>query len=309
MKYSRIISYVQSQLWAIEASKLSEILEVLAFRASGGEFTKEEIEARLSDSRDYPSPAASSGAIGVLSVRGTIAHRMGSMEESSGGTSCESIVAGFRQLIANPNVSTIVGDFATPGGTVTGVPEAAAEIFAARGQKRMIAITNGLNASAGYWLASQFDEVWSIPSGLTGSIGVYTAHADMSEKLKRDGINVTMISAGKYKVEGNPFEPLSDEAKARIQAQVDEVYALFVRDVARGRGVSPSDVRNGYGEGRVQTAKDAKASGLIDKIGTMDDLLGKLSSSRSSRSSRAGARAESDGLVMASDAERRYRVL
>jgi signal peptide peptidase SppA len=316
MKYARVLSYVQTQLWAITPEKLSDILAVLAFRASGQSFTPDEIQARLGETfRERTDGATTSGAVGILPVRGTIAHRMGGMDESSGGVSCESIAAQFRALLANPQVSAIVFDIDSPGGTVTGVQELADEIFAARGQKRMVAVTNGLNCSAAYWLASQCDEVVSIPSGMTGSIGVYTAHTDMSKALAQAGIDITLISAGTFKLEGNPYEPLSDEAKARLQARVDETYKQFASSVARGRGVSLADVRSGYGEGRAVLAKEAKAAGLIDRIATMDETLTRLLGRSSAR---GGLRAETEAeLVAVADApavnvieiERRYRSL
>ncbi len=73
-----------------------------------------------------------------------------------------------------------------------------------------------------------------------------------------------------------------------MQARVDEAYAQFTKDVARGRGVTPAAVKGGYGEGRALTAKDAKDAGLIDRIGTMDDTLSRLTG----RSSVGGMRAE-----------------
>jgi hypothetical protein len=94
-----------------------------------------------------------------------------------------------------------------------------------------------------------------VPSADVGSIGVYAAHVDASAAARRRGLKYTLISAGKFKVEGNPFEPLSDEARAAMQASVDEFYAMFTSDVAKNRDVSVKDVRNGYGEGRVLTAK------------------------------------------------------
>jgi signal peptide peptidase SppA len=162
-------------------------------------------------------------------------------------------------------------------------------MFALRGVKKQVAYVGALAASAGYWLAAQADEIISTPSGTAGSIGVYSAHQDMSKALEAEGIDVTLISAGKYKVEGSPFAPLSDEAKAFMQARVDEAYSQFLKDVARGRGVSVADVRNGYGEGRALSAKDAKAAGLIDTIATFDETLSGLTG----RKQASGMRAES----------------
>lgn len=289
MRYAHIVAYVASQVWAIAPEKMAELLDVLAFRASGQAFTPEEIEARLG----AKAPAVPAGrGVGVLPVRGIIAHRMGSLDESSGGISCERLGAMLDQLVADPNVGTILLDVDSPGGTVVGVPELADKVYAARQHKRIVALVNGLAASAAYWIASQADEVVSIPSGFTGSIGVYTVHADLSEKLAKEGISMSVISAGKHKVDGQPFQPLSDEHKAYLQALVDESYGQFVAAVARGRGVSAADVRGGFGEGRVLRGKEAKAAGLIDRIATVEDTLARLL--RGGGSVAMGARAEDD---------------
>ena len=286
MKYSHILSYVARTPWAIAEDKMHEILSVLAFRASGGTFTPAEIEARIGGSS--PAQARTQGAVAVIPIRGVIAHRMGSMDDTSGGTSTERIGAILKQVASDESVGTIVYDIDSPGGTVPGVQELAAQMFALRGVKRQVAQVNSLAASAAYWLASQADEIVSIPSGMAGSIGVFTVLEDLSAALEREGVKVDVIRAGKYKAEGNPFEPLSDEGRAHIQGQVDTAYAQFVKDVARGRGVTVADVKAGYGEGRALTAQAAKAAGLIDRIDTLDGTLAKLTGRR------AGMRAESE---------------
>lgn len=275
LKYAHILRYVQSTPWAILPTKMAELLSVLAFRSAGGEFSADEIQARIGDGGGS-SDVSTRGRIAVIPVRGVIAHRMGSMDDSSGGTSCERIGAMIDQVAADPNVPTIIYDFDTPGGTMPGVQELAGKMFALRGVKKQVAMVNGFAASAGYWLAAQCDEIVCIPSGTAGSIGVFCAHEDLSAALEKEGIKVTLISAGKFKVAGNPFEPLSDEERTVIQERVDAAYGQFVKDVARGRGVTPAAVRNGYGEGRALSAIDAKAAGLIDRIATFDDTVERL---------------------------------
>lgn len=292
MKYQHIIRYVDETLWAITPSKMAELLSVLAFRAAGHEFTAEEIHARIGDGGGSSTPSKA-GSVAVIPIRGVIAHRMGTMDDSSGGTSCERIGAMIDQVAGDGGIETLAYDCDTPGGTVIGVPELAAKMFALRGTKKQIGIVNGQTGSAGYWLASQCDEIVCIPSGMSGSIGVFCAHEDLSAALEKEGIKVTLISAGTYKTEGNPFEPLTDEAKAVIQARVDDAYGQFVKDVARGRGVTPAAVRNGYGEGRMLPAKEAKAAGLIDRIATMDETLSRLMGRKPSAG--GGMRAESVG--------------
>ncbi len=279
MNYQHIISYVASTLWAIEPGKLQEILGILAFRASGEKWSNEEIAARIG-SRGPSQPAQSGGGVAVVPIHGVIAHRIGGMDDASGGASTEKIGSMIRQAQANPDVGSIVLDIDSPGGTVPGVQELAAEVFGMRGGKKIVAHVNSLAASAAYWIASQADEIVSTPSGSAGSIGVFSAHQDMSKALEAAGIDVTLISAGKFKVEGSPFAPLSAEAKAFMQGRVDEAYGQFVHDVARGRGASVKDVRSGYGEGRVLSSKDALSAGLIDRVATMDATLSGLVGTR-----------------------------
>jgi signal peptide peptidase SppA len=177
---------------------------------------------------------------------------------------------------ADPSISAIVMAVDSPGGVITGVPEAADAIRGVRNSKPMVAVSTGMNASAAYWLSSAAKTVVSSPSAYTGSIGVWTAHADLSKMLEDAGIKVTLISAGKHKVEGNMFAPLSDEAKAAIQEDVDDAYGQFVKAVASHRGVSQQAVREGYGEGRVLNAERAKKAGLIDEVGTLGTVIGAL---------------------------------
>jgi ClpP class serine protease len=136
-----------------------------------------------------------------------------------------------------------------------------------------------------------------MPSGSVGSIGVFAAHEDLSAALEKEGIKMTLISAGKYKVAGNPFEKLSDEERAEVQARVNDAYGQFVKDVARGRETTPAAVRSGYGEGRMLEAKAAKAAGMIDRIATMDETLARLTA-RPVRVSAGGMRGEETAPAM-----------
>ncbi|NJN53292.1 MAG: S49 family peptidase [Anaerolineae bacterium] len=189
------------------------------------------------------------------------------MSEMSGAVSVQKFTAQFRAALRDPDIASIVIDVDSPGGQVGGVEELAAEIFDARGQKPITAVVNTLAASAAYWIASAADEIVISPSGQAGSIGVFLIHEDMSAALAAAGETVTLISAGKYKVEGNPFEPLTEEARGAMQEMVNEYYGMFTKAVARNRGVKVADVRNGFGEGRVVGAGQAVALGMADLRG------------------------------------------
>lgn len=295
MKDFNILSYVGRELWAITPDKMAEMIPALIRHAKGTKLTEDELLAFMGG-RDENEPPTSSkrGNVAIVPIRGVIAHRMNALDASSGGTSCESIQAMLTQAFGDGSVGTIVLDVDSPGGTVTGCTELAQWAYTAKGKsdKRVIAVAHGLMASAGYWLPASFaDEIVSIPSGDAGSIGVFSVHKDLSEALAKEGIKITVIKSAKFKAEGNPFEPLSEEAEARLQARVDAADGQFYKDIARGRGIAVSEARAKFGEGRLMSAKEAKDAGLIDRIATMDQVISGLVG-RSSRT--AGARAEED---------------
>jgi signal peptide peptidase SppA len=297
MKDLHLIRFALANEWALLPAKIVDLMGMLAYHASGQKHTPEELHALVGGDR-APVEPSQRGAVAVLPLRGVISHRAGGIEEASGGASVERFTAMYRQAMTNDAISAIVIDVDSPGGTVAGVEGIVTEMQAFKGRKPVVAHANSLMASAAYWIASQADEIVSIPSGTVGSIGVFTAHQDLSAALEQEGVKVTLISAGKFKVEGNPFEPLSDEAKAVIQARVDEAYGTFVKAVAKGRGVSAADVKAGYGEGRALGAKDALAAGMIDRIGTLDDTLRRMSGGKASK----GLRAETE-ITEPADAE------
>jgi signal peptide peptidase SppA len=151
--------------------------------------------------------------------------------------------------------------------------ESAARIRAARGTKPILAVSDTMMASAAYYLGSQADEVYVTPSGLIGSIGVYATHYDQSGLNEKTGVKPTLVSAGKYKTELNANEPPTEAGIAHLQSIVDDVYQQFTLDVSKGRNVSVADVRGGFGEGRVLTAKMGVREGLADGIKTREETI------------------------------------
>jgi len=241
---------------------------------------------------DTHSGATRVGSVSIVPIYGVIEYRSDWLLEYFGGTSVETIREALMAELADPNVKAIVLDIDSPGGTVAGITEFAAEIRAARGgTKPIVAVANTYTASAACWLAAQADEFVVTPSGHVGSIGVYALHQEMSGMLEQMGISTTIISAGPYKTEGNEFEPLTDAAKAEIQAQVDVSYDQFRADVAAGRRVPVATVEPQYGGGRLLDAKDALAAGLVDRIEPMTQTVQRLGRAidGSGRRLRAGA--------------------
>jgi len=270
--YLRILAACANEPWAMQYEKLQAISQFLRLKADGLDRSPEE-KAAILEKRREREVARNAGTVAILPIYGVIAQRMNMFDEISGGSSCEMIARNFRALLADDAVKAIVLDIDSPGGTVYGIPELAAEMLASRGIKPIIAQVNSVAASAAYWLASSADEVVITPSGQAGSIGVYSIHKDISEMLKMEGIKETLIYAGKYKVEGNEFEPLGEEARDFMQQRVDSRLQDFIAAVAEGRGVEKSVVATEYGEGRVFTAKECLKRGMVDRIATLDETL------------------------------------
>ena len=276
-KYRRVLALVQDMPIAMLPTKIEAVRELLVAQANGEKFSPEEIAARIG--AGPRQGARSGGAVAVLPLYGVVAQRMSMMRQvSEGGASTTQFAAQFRQAMSDPNIKAVVIDVDSPGGGVYGVAELGAEIRDAvkAGGKPIVAVANSLAASAAYWIASQAGELVVTPGGEVGSIGVFTIHEDASRLYDAMGLDVTMISAGKYKVEGNPFEPLSDEAREAMQARVDDYYRMFVSAVAKGRGVSVSAVKGGFGQGRVVGAEEAVKLGMADRVDTLENVIRRL---------------------------------
>lgn len=261
--------------WALLPSTLSRIVE----------WGKAHGDAAKVVALDGPHAGATrAGSVAVIPVYGVVEHRSDWLTEMFGGTSVDTIRESLAAQLADPGVRAIVLDIDSPGGTVAGLTEIAAEMRRARGgEKPIVAVANSLAASAAYWLASQADEVVVTPSGSVGSIGVYAVHQDVSRMLDEMGVTTTIISAGPHKTEGNEFEPLTEEARADLQSRVDASYAQFLADVAAGRRVTTEKVEADFGGGRVLVAKQALAAGMVDRVETLAATVTRLGSTAGRR--------------------------
>lgn len=163
-----------------------------------------------------------------------------------------------------------IGD--TPGGMVAGCFDAVDRMVAMKEKVGVPvrAFAHESLYSAGYAIATVADHVTVSRTGGVGSIGVVTSHLDVSGAMDKAGLKFTYIASDPSKVEGNPYEALSDDAKARIQARIDELYSVFVAAVSRSRGLAESVIRNGL-KAYTYTATQAVSNGLADDVGSLED--------------------------------------
>ena len=291
MKHERFIAWCLATPWALMPERMAAYATVLARKLNGAQAFDDDgsLEAAPMAAAPRGRGNARSGAIAVIPVYGTIVQRASQLGLCEGGTSTQQISAQLREALADDTVAQILLDIDSPGGSVYGVQELANEIAAS--SKPVVAIANSLAASAAYWIGSAASEFYVTPGGEVGSIGVWMAHQDWSKAMDEAGVKTTMISAGKFKVEGNPYQPLGEEAQQFMQSRVDDYYAAFTKGVARSRKVGIDKVRNGMGQGRVLGADQAMGEGMVDGVMVFDDVVKRMSRSiRSNSAGRSGLR-------------------
>jgi signal peptide peptidase SppA len=231
--------------------------------------------------REQSKPFAFADGVAIIPIQGTLINRFG---QSYGFiTGYNFIRRQLAQAMADDDVKAIVYDVNSNGGEAAGCFELAAEMSQAAAVKPSMSLIDSNAYSAGYALASAASKVVMTPSGGAGSVGVVAMHMDFSKLLTDIGIKITFIHFGDHKVDGNPYEALSADAKKSIQKNVDKTGGKFVALIASHRNIDAAKVRDT--EARCYDADDALSLGLIDAIATpsqaMQVLFDELSGSTS----------------------------
>ncbi len=215
---------------------------------------------------DGQTPFLMIDGIAVIEVSGVLVHRGAWIGQSSGQTSYEGIAAQLAVAATDPAVRGIALEIDSFGGEVAGVFDLADAIRKARTAKPVWAFVAEHAFSAGYALASQADRIILPRTGAVGSIGVVVMHTDLSGQLSDAGVSVTLIHSGAHKVDGNPYAPLPDPVRARIQAEIDSIRSLFAQTVAAGRSRSLTAEAALATEAECYRGADAVAAGLADQV-------------------------------------------
>lgn len=267
------LSDVLTTPWAIVPETLMEIVRLYDGYLKGPKLSLDGFDDPKKTDYEMENGAA------IIDITGPLAKKTGLFERILfGSQSMYQIKNIISDAMNDPSVKGIILNIDSPGGTVDGTPELADYIYSLRGKKPIVAYSDGRMASAAYWIGAAADAVY-ISGGTVqvGSIGVILSHAEYSEMDRMSGIKVTEIFAGKYKAAGSGNKPLDDESKNYLQERVDQIYAEFVRTVAKFRGVSEKVVLANMADGRIFMGKNAIDAGLVDGIATLDSLIDKLS--------------------------------
>lgn len=205
------------------------------------------------------------------------------------GTSLDDFARLVRQLDNNSNVETIVLNIRSPGGTVSGTPEAAAAVRAVRdgGRTKIISVANVMMASAATWIGAAASEVVVTPSGEAGSIGVISMYADWSKAYEGVGIKVDVMRVPAKKARFTGLEPMTPEMRQHIEDRINQSYELFKRAMADNRGIRIDQVEKKFGGGEMMSSTEAVDAGLVDRIGTLEQVLAGLVKTKAPASKRA----------------------
>jgi signal peptide peptidase SppA len=257
----------------IHRHKLDTILSVLGARvdwsASPAMLGATDFQPKVRD----PTPGAESG-VAVIPVYGTLVRRTVGLEAASGLTSYTALAQQLAAAVADPAVRGIVLDIDSPGGEAGGVFDLADQIRVACQRKPVWAVANDMAFSAAYALAAAAQRIVLPRTGGVGSVGVIALHVDQSVKDARDGLHYRAITAGAHKNDLSPHAPLSGDAEATLQTEVNRLYDLFAHSVALHRNLSVDAIK--ATEAGLFFGSDAVSRGFADAVGTLDDAMAEM---------------------------------
>lgn len=319
---SRLLSWVDSSYWMMHPPAYETMRAILtSWAGTPGAplpLSRAEKDAAISAAQAAkPAPSYQApSTIVVMSMFGVIAPRSAGVSDLSFEECCSLDMwsARYKQVMLDSNVAGTITNADTPGGNVYQVPEVADLIYSLRDLKPNVCVVTGMCASAGFFLGAQFKELVCSPSAEVGSIGVLMKHRDVSKMMEELGVKDTYITSPRdgNKAEGNPFSPLLPDSIEHFNSRTDEYYDMFLGALARGRGVTGKSAKTmidqDWGRGRMIGAAKALELGMVDRIGTLQGEIDRMTQSLSKAGSgkRMGMEAEAETeteMVAANDTE------
>lgn len=220
-------------------------------------------------------PGKGSGKIAIVQVEGML------VNARSGGflQPTENTVSLFAQQMdkaaRDDGVKAVVLRVNSPGGTVT-ASDLMYEIvtdFREHSKKPVVASTQEVAASGGYYVSCGADRIVAHPTSVVGSIGVIFSTFEFTQLMDKIGVRNEAIKSGPLKDMGSPFKTMGKDEREVMQGMVDDYYARFVGIVKTRRNVTDPDTLKLVTDGRVFTGTRAVELGLADRTGNLDDAL------------------------------------
>lgn len=258
------------QPWMITEDGLARILSVLQRTNIG----PEALALREGDPVPRRAMTIRPDGTAIIPVVGPIIRRAFMFSRVSGLTDLEMLRGELTTAMDSGAVSRIMLAIDSPGGETTGITELASYIREMDQRKPVVAFVEGLGASAAYYLAAAAREIVAAPMGIAGSIGVR-----MAVRKSKDPAGVATFDFVSSQSPKKKLDPETADGSAEIQQLMDDLAAVFIRDVATYRGVSEETVLSDFGQGGVMAADRALAAGLIDRVETQEAALARLAAS------------------------------
>jgi protease-4 len=172
-------------------------------------------------------------------------------------------------------IKAVVVRINSPGGTVTASDILYHELKTFKAAKKVPIVVSMMDvaASGGYYLAMAGDSLLVHPSTVTGSIGVIMLTVNARGLLEKVGVEANAITSGPRKDMGSPFRLMTAEEKAIFQGVIDSFYQRFLAVVQEGRPNLSAEQIKKLADGRIYSGEQAKAAGLVDDIGYLDEAI------------------------------------
>jgi protease-4 len=178
----------------------------------------------------------------------------------------------LKEYVKNPSIKAIVLRIDSPGGAVGPSQEIYEEVRKSAAKKKVIVSMGSVAASGGYYIASPATKIIANPGTLTGSIGVIMEIPNISGLMDKLGIKTEVVKSGRHKDIASIFRGIGKEEREILQGVLDNVHGQFIKAVAEGRKMLPSEVEK-IADGRVFTGEQALKVGLIDELGNLEDAV------------------------------------
>ncbi len=216
--------------------------------------------------------------IALVYAQGMIVEH-GSMKAGSSVVFGKSVIAADKlapvllKVAEDKRYSGVVLRIDSPGGSPVASETLLRAVQKVQEAGKSVTVSMGtVAASGGYWIASSADQIFVLPTTLTGSIGVLGGKFSMVGLWDKLDVNWDEVSWGDKAGMWSINRPYNAGEAERINAMMDNVYTNFVSRVAIGRGMSKEDVEK-VARGRVWSGKRAVTVGLADQIGGLNDAL------------------------------------
>ena len=269
-----ILDFAASQGWAMEPTRVDELVNVVFDHMDGIQKAPEILEAYHAKSLEKAERAGERDGVAMLYVDGPLFKHANFMVRFSGATSYQILRRDLQAALDNPAIHSILICVDSPGGEANGCDELATAIYEARAKKPVTAFVSGMAASGGYWIASAADKVVISDAAMLGSIGVVLGIPDRKAADEKRGIRTFEFVSSQSP--GKRPDPDSKDGKTQIQTMVDDLAEVFISAVAKHRGVSVEDVVTNFGAGGMKIGAKAVAAGMADEVGQLEATIASL---------------------------------